>query len=80
MAPVRHGIRAVQARVHEVRYERLSADPAGVAAELAASADAAGRPLATTLTAVHSWLTRSSRTCSRRVGVSWRELGYLQSV
>jgi Sulfotransferase family len=82
-------VRAVQARVHEVRYERLSTDPAGVAGELAAFLDAPGRPLATALTAAHGTsVGRWERELAdeeladvlAESGDLLRELDYLQSV
>ena len=45
--------RGAEGRVHEVRYERLHADPGGVAAELAAFLGTAEAPLTEALAAAH---------------------------
>jgi hypothetical protein len=75
-------------QVHEVRYERLSADPGGVAAELAAFLDAPRERLADALRAAHgSSIGRHARELTaeqlREVedesGELLRELGYLHS-
>ena len=79
--------RASRVPLVEVRYERLTADPAATAAELAAALDAPAEPLAAALAEAHSGsVGRYATDLSEEqladvlaeAGSLLRELGYLQ--
>ena len=79
-------VRASGAPVVEVRYERLTADPAGAAAELAAALDVPEAPLAAALADAHTGsVGRYAADLSEEqladviaeAGALLRELGYL---
>ena len=82
-------VRSADVRVHELRYERLHADPAGIAAELAAYLGAPEAPLVEALAQAHGasigrWQEELGEEQLADVlaesGALLRELGYLQSV
>jgi hypothetical protein len=82
-------VRSSGVRVHEVRYERLHADPAGIASELAAFLEAPRGPLSEALTQAHGtsvgrWQRelgeREVADVTAESGDLLRELGYLHSV
>jgi hypothetical protein len=82
-------VRSAPVPVVEIRYERLAADPASVAAELAAALEVPERPLAAALLHAHdASVGRHARDLEgpdladvlAEAGDLLRELGYLQSV